>query len=87
MPNEKDLQLLEILTRCVHELRAMQEAGRMQDAASRAEIEFLEQELRAAEARAGGGARELSRETADVPDDRSARRRDSEAEGLPNQDP
>lgn len=85
MSNEDD-RLLEFLSRSVRELREMQEAGRLRDPASQAEIEFLEQELRRVEARAAR-RRTWSQEVVRVPEDPSSRRGDAEGERLSNQEP
>lgn len=87
MSTASDQRLVEILTRCLRELSALQEAGRLQDPASRAEIEFLEHELRVAEARAARGATASTREVAGVPDEPPVRRRHPEGERLPTQEP
>lgn len=82
----EDERLVEFLSRSVRELRALQRVGRLRDPASQAEIEFLEQELRAVEARAAGRHRIWAQEVVAVPQDPSPRRRDAEGEPLPNQE-
>lgn len=86
MSTDNDRRLVEILARSLRELRELEEAGRLRDAASQAEIAFLEQELRVAEGRVAGAARDSREEGAGVPGHASACRR-SEGERLPNQDP
>lgn len=86
MSNE-DERLVEFLSRSVRELRGMQEAGRLRDPASQAEIEFLEGELRRVEARAARRRRTWSHEMVCVPEDPSPRRGDAEGERLPDQEP
>lgn len=61
MVTDADRRLAEFLARVVGELRALQEEGRFQDSASRAEVEFLEREMRAAQARAGGAVEKAAR--------------------------
>lgn len=85
MSNEDD-RLVEFLSRSVRELREMQEAGRLRDPASQAEIEFLEQELRRVELRAGR-RRAWSQEVVRVPEDPAPRRGGAEGERLSNQEP
>lgn len=86
MSTEADRRLVEFLSGCVRELRDLQEAGRLQDPASQAEVAFLEQELRAAEERVAGGVSGTSQEAAGVSDDPSTQRLEAEGERRPHQD-
>ncbi|MBO0707579.1 MAG: hypothetical protein J2P44_04385 [Candidatus Dormibacteraeota bacterium] len=86
MSTEADRRLVEFLSGCVRELRGLQEAGRLQDPASQAEVAFLEHELRVAEERVAGAVSGTSQEAAGVSDDPSTRRPESERERRPRQD-
>lgn len=88
MLSDAERRLTEFLARTVRELKALREMGRLQDPMSRAEIEFLEQELLVAKARAVGaepGAPDP--ETRGVPDDPPLRSSDPGGGARPNQDP
>lgn len=89
MLTESDRRLAEFLRRAVRELRALQGTGRLQDPMSRAEVDFLEQELRTAEARSVGsaGADVPAPEVIGLPGDPAVGLGDAEGEGAPAQDP
>lgn len=80
MLSDRERRLAEFLARTVRELKALQEKGRLQDPMSRAEIEFLEQELLVAEARAAGAEPGVPHpERRGVPDDPPLRPSDPES--------
>lgn len=84
---EAQRRLVEFLTRTLREVRELQAVGRFQDPASRAEIAFLEQQLRVAEARVArrhGGCGHGSTGVREAP---SVRRHGPERDWLPPQDP
>lgn len=89
MVTEGDRRLADFLRRAVRELRALQGTGRLQDPMSRSEVDFLEQELRTAEARAaGGGAADSSPpDVIGLPGDPSDGLGDAKGERFPDQDP
>ncbi len=57
MLTDSERQLADFLAHTVRELRELQETGRLLDPESRAEVDFLEHELRAAETRLAGRSR------------------------------